>query len=169
MSQAAAVPQHPAALARCLLVTYCLHIVLKPSFTIVSSGQLEKISILASIKRRFPEWDPVCLKLPSGCQVYSRLRLVKGFLSWPPRVSPMVQQVKNPPAIQKTQIQIQFLGQEDPLEKEMTTHSRVLAWRIPGTEESGRLSKHALYLLTNPSSDMSVTCRKLLSFFIYFY
>ena len=69
----------------------------------------------------------------------------------------MVQQVKNPPAIQKTQIQIQSLGQEDPLEKEMTTHSSILAWRIPGTEQSGRLSKHALHLLTNPSSDMTVS------------
>ena len=34
---------------------------------------------------------------------------------------------------------IQPLGQEDPLEKEMATHSSVLAWRIPGTEESGGL------------------------------
>jgi len=31
------------------------------------------------------------------------------------------------------------LGQEDPLEKEMATHSSILAWRIPGTEEPGRL------------------------------
>ena len=34
---------------------------------------------------------------------------------------------------------IRCLGQEDPLEKEMATHSSVLAWRIPGTEEPGRL------------------------------
>ena len=32
-----------------------------------------------------------------------------------------------------------ILGQEDPLEKEMATHSRILAWKIPWTEESGRL------------------------------
>ena len=32
---------------------------------------------------------------------------------------------------------VQFLGQEDPLEKEMTTHSSILAWRIPWTEEPG--------------------------------
>ena len=68
----------------------------------------------------------------------------------------MAQQVKNPPAIQKTQIQIKSLGQEDSLEKEMTTHSSILAWRIPWTEESGRLSMHSLYLPTNPSSDMTV-------------
>ena len=48
------------------------------------------------------------------------------------------------------------LGQEDSLEKEMTTHSSILAWRIPWTEESGRLSMHSLYLPTNPSSDMTV-------------
>ena len=34
---------------------------------------------------------------------------------------------------------VQFLGQEDPLEEEMATHSSVLAWRIPRTEEPGRL------------------------------
>ena len=34
---------------------------------------------------------------------------------------------------------VQFLGQEEPLKKEMTTHSSILAWRIPWTEEPGRL------------------------------
>ena len=34
---------------------------------------------------------------------------------------------------------VQCLGQEDPLEKEMATHSSILAWRIPWTEEPGRL------------------------------
>ena len=36
------------------------------------------------------------------------------------------------------------LSQEDPLEKEMTTHSSVLAWEIPGTEEPGRLTVHGV-------------------------
>ena len=44
--------------------------------------------------------------------------------------------VKNLPTIQE--IWVQSLGLKDPLEKEMTTHSSVLAWRIPGTGESGR-------------------------------
>ena len=44
--------------------------------------------------------------------------------------------VKNPPAMQETQVL--SLGQEDPLEKGMATHSSILAWRIPWTEESGR-------------------------------
>ena len=50
------------------------------------------------------------------------------------------QWVKNPPAMQKTQeTQVQYLGWEDPLEEEMTTHFRILAWEIPWTEEPGRL------------------------------
>ena len=49
----------------------------------------------------------------------------------------MAQTVKCLPAMQETEVQ--SLGQEDPLEKEMTTHSSVLAWRIPGTGEPGGL------------------------------
>ena len=37
------------------------------------------------------------------------------------------------------EMQVWSLGQEDPLEKEMATHSRILAWEIPGTEEPGGL------------------------------
>ena len=48
--------------------------------------------------------------------------------------------VKNPPAIQETQeMWVQSLGQEDPLEEKMATHSNILAWRIPWTEEPGGL------------------------------
>ena len=45
----------------------------------------------------------------------------------------MAQTVRNLPAIQETQVQ--SLGQEDPLEQGMATHFRILAWRIPWTEE----------------------------------
>ena len=45
--------------------------------------------------------------------------------------------VKNVPAMQETQFP--SLGEKDPLEKGMATHSSVLAWRIPWTEEPGRL------------------------------
>ena len=42
--------------------------------------------------------------------------------------------------VQKTQeVWVQFLGQEDALEKEMATHSSILAWKIPWTEDTGRL------------------------------
>ena len=49
----------------------------------------------------------------------------------------MAQTVRNPPATRKTQVQSP--GREDPLEKGTTTHSSILAWRIPWTEEPGRL------------------------------
>ena len=45
----------------------------------------------------------------------------------------MAQMVKNLPAMRETRVQ--FLGQEDPLEEGMATHSSILAWKIPGTEE----------------------------------
>ena len=45
--------------------------------------------------------------------------------------------VKNPPAMQETQVGT--LGQEDPLEMEMATHTSILAWEIPRTDEPGRL------------------------------
>ena len=50
---------------------------------------------------------------------------------------PIAQMVKNLPAMLETQVQ--SLGQEDPLEKETATHSSILAWRIPWTEEPGEL------------------------------
>ena len=50
--------------------------------------------------------------------------------------------VKNPPAMQETWVQ--YLDWEDPLEKEMATHSRILAWKIPWIEEPGRLQPTGL-------------------------
>ena len=49
----------------------------------------------------------------------------------------MTQRVKHLPAMQETRVR--SLGQEDPLEKEMATHSGILAWKIPWMEEPGRL------------------------------
>ena len=49
----------------------------------------------------------------------------------------VAQMVKRLPAVQETQIQ--SLGRDDPLEKEMATHSSILAWEIPWTEEPGGL------------------------------
>ena len=54
--------------------------------------------------------------------------------SW---ASLVAQSVKNLPAMQETWVP--SLGWEDPLEEEMVTHSSVLAWEIPWTEETGRL------------------------------
>ena len=53
------------------------------------------------------------------------------------RASLVAQTVKNLPAMWETQVR--SLGQEDPLEKEMATHSSILAWEIPWTEESDGL------------------------------
>ena len=49
----------------------------------------------------------------------------------------VAQVVRSPPAMQETWVL--FLGKEDPLEQGMATHSSILAWRIPGTEEPGGL------------------------------
>ena len=53
------------------------------------------------------------------------------------RTSLVAQMIKNLPAMRETQVR--SLGWEDPLEKGMATHSNILAWRIPWTEELGRL------------------------------
>ena len=54
----------------------------------------------------------------------------------------MAQMVKNLPTMWETWVQ--SLGQEDPLEEGMATYSNILAWRIPWTEESGRLQTMGL-------------------------
>ena len=58
------------------------------------------------------------------------------------RASLVAQWVKNLPAVQE--IQVRSLGWEDPLEKEMVTHSSTLAWRIPWMEKSGGLQSMGL-------------------------
>ena len=71
----------------------------------------------------------------------------------------MAQVVKNPLAMWETQVP--SLDQEDPLEKEMATHSRILAWEIPWTEEPGSLQsmgsqvRHNLATKPPPSYKLS--------------
>ena len=65
-------------------------------------------------------WNVITLPLPG---------LAKG--------GAVVQMAKNMPA--KREIRLRALGREDPLEKGMATHSSILAWKIPWTEEPGRL------------------------------
>ena len=57
-------------------------------------------------------------------------------------ISLVAQMVQNLPAMQETRVQ--FLGQEDPLEKEMANRYSILAWRIPWTEEPGGLQSMGL-------------------------
>ena len=70
--------------------------------------------------------------------LYSRFSLVicfiRGINTW---ASLVAQSVKNLPAVLETWVR--FLGWEDPLEKEMATHSSILAWKISWTEEPGGL------------------------------
>ena len=62
------------------------------------------------------------------------------FTSMLSRASQVAQWIKNLPAMQEMQeMWVQSLDLEDPLEEEMATHSSILAWEIPWTEEPGRL------------------------------
>ena len=62
----------------------------------------------------------------------------------------MAQTVKNPPAVQETQVR--SLGWEDPLEDSMATHSSILAWRIPRTEEPGGLWSTGVHSVRHDSA-----------------
>ena len=66
----------------------------------------------------------------------------------------VAQMVKNPPSVSETGIQ--SLGWEDPLEKGMATHSNILAWRIPWTEDPGRLQSTWLQKL-DPTEQLFFT------------
>ena len=58
--------------------------------------------------------------------------------------------------MQKTQeTQVQSLCQEDPLQKKMATHSRILAWKIPWTEELGRLQSMGSQKVKTPLKQLS--------------
>ena len=88
-----------------------------------------------------PGMEPVSSALASGffataVGTHNWYTAFSGVISsW--GASLIAQLVKNLPTMQETYVQ--FPGWEDPLEKEMATHSSILAWRIPRTEEPGRL------------------------------
>ena len=63
--------------------------------------------------------------------------------------------VKNLPA--KRETWVWFLGQKDPLEKEMVTHSRILSWEIPWTEDPGGLTVHGVTKILTWLSDWTAT------------
>ena len=67
----------------------------------------------------------------------------------------MAQTVKNPPAVQETWVR--SLDREDPLEEEMVTHSSILAWRIPWTEELGGLQSNRVTKSRTQLSDFTFT------------
>ena len=71
----------------------------------------------------------------------------------------MIQTLKNLPAM--LEIPVQSLGWEDPLEKGMATHPSILAWKIPWTEEPGRLQSMELQSLTR-LSDLALSLSTIL-------
>ena len=76
-----------------------------------------------------------CWKSKAGSETWTKLPHHRSSL--------VAQVVKNLPAVQETRIR--SLGQKDPLEKGMATHSNILAWRIPWTEEPGGLQSMGLH------------------------
>ena len=89
---------------------------------------------LSAMHLRSLDWeDPLEKEMAAHTSILYTYICVLGA----PRVG---QLVKNSPAMQETwEAWVQSLGWEDPLEKGMATHSSILAWRIPWTEEPGRL------------------------------
>ena len=94
------------------------------------------------------KWQPTPLFLPGepqrqgslvGCHLWGRTEsdTTEQLSGSSSRASLVAQIVKNLPAMQETQVRSG--GLEDPLKKGMATHSIILAWRIPWTEELGRL------------------------------
>ena len=86
-------------------------------------------------------------------------------LCWQSNVS-VAQMVKNLPTMWETRVR--SLGQEDPLVNEMATHSRTLAWKIPWTEEPGRLQSMGLqrvkYESDFTSLHLNLLCRLVITF-----
>ena len=82
---------------------------------------------------------PSQLSPPTSCDTWTGEYFPGLWRGW---ASLVVQMVKNLPAVQESQVQP--LGREDPLEREIATHSSVLAWRIPRTEEPSGLQSMGL-------------------------
>ena len=113
----------------------------KPTFSLSSFTFIKRLfssSLLSSIRVVSSAYLILLIFLPAifilACDSSS---LAFHMMCSAYRASLVAQTVKNLPAVQE--IWVQSLGQEDPLEKEMATNSTVLTWRIPGTEEPGRL------------------------------
>ena len=93
---------------------------------------------LGSIRRFLPDLQ-ICIHglYEVAKSIASHREALDYLLPLGDQASQVARMVKNLPAMQETRVR--SLGQEDPLEKGMTTHSCILAWRIPWTEEPGGL------------------------------
>ena len=78
-----------------------------------------------------------CMAESLRCSPETTTTSLTGYIPTQNRASLLAQRLKRLPAMRETWVR--SLGQEDPLEKEMSTHSSILAWRIPWTEELGGL------------------------------
>ena len=85
----------------------------------------------------FTSTHQACLLGRYHLSIWELLFLALEITQLTQRASLVAQMVKNLPVIQETWVR--FLGWEDPLEKGMATHSSILTWRIPWTEEHGSL------------------------------
>ena len=94
--------------------------------------KVKYLSILGQTVIDFILYSVQCYLLKDSGQICFTVELGESC-----RASLVAQTVKHLPTTGETQVQ--SLGQEDPLEKKMATHSSVLAWKIPWTEEPGRL------------------------------
>ena len=83
------------------------------------------------------------------------------------QASLVAQMVKKLPAMQEAQVW--SLGLEDPLEKEMATHSSILAWRIPWTEEPGRLRSMGLQRVRHNWASKTFTSINVTHFIVSFH
>ena len=115
---------------RCLCAQSC------PSLCDPVDCSLPGSSVHGILQARILEWVAISYskKYNGGCQIrwFLRRKLQNNF--W---ASLVAQMVKNLLAMQETQVQ--SLSQEDPLKEEVAAHSSIPAWRIPCTEEPGRL------------------------------
>ena len=101
-------------------------------------SQVTSVKTQEQPKQRIPFHSPLSLttSFPDHCQPLPGTLSIT-YLPISLGASLVAQIVKNLLAMQETWVQ--FLGQEDPLEKGMATHPSILAWRIPWTEEPGQL------------------------------
>ena len=89
----------------------------------------------------FYKWQLVLFKSSLSLLIFCQVLLLITNCRYL-QASLVVQMVRNLPGMQETQVQ--SLGWEEPLERGMATHSSVLAWRIPWTEEPGGLQSKGL-------------------------
>ena len=91
----------------------------------------QKYTQIYTYKHKYTQKD---IHINTYRQIHTHIEIYTNIYT---EVSLVAQRIKHLPARRETSVR--SLGQEDPLEKEMATHSSILAWRIPWMEEAGRL------------------------------